>query len=254
MTDIHSIADRLQHHTQLTKDDRRLLAGLESNMQEFPAGSLLDQTDADGRPVFYSLKKGWACAIHGLAGGQRQILDIYLPGEIMGLHDLNRDRATAGIRALTSICACIFSEAALFQVFESSPALSKLFFIELLHRHTLLTERIVDIGRRPAIERIAHFLLEMKIRLRAPENDFAFPLTQALLADVLSMSPVHVSRMFAKLKERGLVEMTESRVVIGNLAGLIELAGFEPDYLASVNFERAGRAAPVPLRPVDVDR
>src|SRR5690625_7110308 len=81
MTDSHSIADRLQHRAQLTKADRRLLAGLESNMQEFPAGSLLDQTDADGRPVFYSLKKGWACAIHGLAGGQRQILDIYLPGE-----------------------------------------------------------------------------------------------------------------------------------------------------------------------------
>src|SRR5690625_3822800 len=102
MTATHSIADRFQHHAQLTRDDRRLLTDLETNMQEFPAGSLLDQTGADGRPVFYSLKKGWACAIHGLAGGQRQILDIYLPGEIMGLRDLNRDRSTARSEEHTS--------------------------------------------------------------------------------------------------------------------------------------------------------
>ncbi len=56
----------------------------------------------------------------------------------------------------------------------------------------MYAERLIDIGRRSALERVAHFLLELLIRLRviglADDRSFQMPLTQELIGDILGLT------------------------------------------------------------------
>ncbi len=78
-------------------------------------------------------------------------------------------------------------------------------------------ERIVDIGRRSAYERLAHLILELLVRLRAvglaDELSYLLPLTQEI-ADVLGLSGPHVSRMLRLLREEGLVTIEGHRLTV----------------------------------------
>jgi CRP-like cAMP-binding protein len=97
-------------------------------------------------------------------------------------------------------------------------------------------ERIVDIGRRSAYERLAHLILELLARLRAvglaDELSYLLPLTQELIADVLGLSGPHVSRMLRSLREERLVTIEGHRLTVTDLESLTMLAGFDDDYLA----------------------
>ena len=48
------------------------------------AGELLGGAGAS--EAIYRLRAGWACQFHDLANGRRVILDIYLPGDVIGLY------------------------------------------------------------------------------------------------------------------------------------------------------------------------
>jgi CRP-like cAMP-binding protein len=224
------IVAQFSHHADLDPDEIALLTALERNVQDFPAGRVLSQAGSEAGH-FFSLQSGWACATRILPDGQRQVLDIFLPGQIMGLRDIGFSRTQTELMALTDIEACPFPMAALDTIFERSPKLAQVFFLKMAREHALLTERIINIGRRAAKERVAHFLLEMKVRQYAQESDFELPLNQNVIADALGISSVHVSRTLGELRERALVEVAANRVAIRNLEGLVELAGFDPAYL-----------------------
>ena len=82
----------------------------------------------------------------------------------------------------------------------------------------------------------AHLILELLARLRdvglADELSYLLPLTQELIADVLSLSGPHVSRMLRSMREEGLVTIEDHRLTVIDLESLTQLAGFDGDYLA----------------------
>ncbi|TVQ71433.1 MAG: helix-turn-helix domain-containing protein [Chromatiaceae bacterium] len=99
----------------------------------------------------------------------------------------------------------------------------------------MLTERIINIGRRPATERLAHFLLEMKVRVCPATNEFALPLNQTVIGDALGLSAVHVSRTLRHLREQGWVEMDNGHVCLRDIDALVKLSDFNPAYLDCVS-------------------
>ncbi len=96
-------------------------------------------------------------------------------------------------------------------------------------------EHLVGIGRRSAIERVAHFFMELGQRLQlvglATESKFECPLNQYLLADALGLTAIHTNRVLRELREKGLITVREHHVVIDDVRGLIELAGYDSAYL-----------------------
>ena len=98
-----------------------------------------------------------------------------------------------------------------------------------------MVEHLVNMGRRNAHQRIAHFLLEICSRM-----DFAglgkdghdrCPLTQDHLADALGLTSIHVNRVLRQLRERKLVSLEKGTLHIQDFSKLSELAAFDPDYL-----------------------
>jgi len=98
-------------------------------------------------------------------------------------------------------------------------------------------EHLVSIGRRNAIERTAHFFMELAERLNlvglATQAEFQCPLSQYVLADALGLTAIHVNRVLRQLRDMRLLSVQRGTVEIHDLNGLREISGFQSGYLKS---------------------
>jgi CRP-like cAMP-binding protein len=119
--------------------------------------------------------------------------------------------------------------------FANAPRLATAVLWAASRDEAMVVEHLVNLGRRSAEVRMAHFLLELGARLQlvgiGDKTGFDCPLTQYHLADALGLSAVHVNRVLRHLREEGLVTFQRGRVAFDDLAGLIDLAGFDAEYL-----------------------
>jgi CRP-like cAMP-binding protein len=101
----------------------------------------------------------------------------------------------------------------------------------------MVVEHLVNIGRRSAIERTAHFFMELAERLsligEATETQFECPLSQFVIADALGLTAIHVNRVLRELRELELLTVRKGSVRIHDLDRLRKLAGFQGGYLNS---------------------
>ena len=94
---------------------------------------------------------------------------------------------------------------------------------------------MVGLGRRNALARTAHFLVELGLRLRlvgmSSEAGYACPLNQYLLADALGLTAIHLNRTLRQLRERKLATLRDGKVTFHDLNRLRALAGHHGGYL-----------------------
>ena len=99
----------------------------------------------------------------------------------------------------------------------------------------MVVEHLVDIGRRNALERLVHFLLEMGARLKlvglGTKDGYDCPLSQYLLADALGLSAVHINRVLRQLREEGLLTFRSGQVIFYDFERLVKVAEFDTAYL-----------------------
>lgn len=238
MSDTSCIVEHFGRFGALSASDLDLLKQLELDAREYPAGSVLCAAGSRA-DHFFTLVRGWAGIVRHFADGRRQILDLYLPGQIMRLREWGAEQAQSDLVAFTDLVACPFPRERISELLASSPALAAALMLTLTAEQSLLTERIVNVARRPAPERLAHFLLELHFRLGVQASEFELPLNQELIGDLLGLSSVHVSRTLGKLRRAGLVEQDNGCIRLPDLDGLRKLSGFSDHYLT-----RAGGTGP----------
>ena len=128
------------------------------------------------------------------------------------------------------------SFATLFGLFRDHPRLAATLFGLFSCETAMYTEHLINVGRRSALERVAHFLLELLTRLQAiglaDERSYRMPLTQELIGDALGLSVPHVNGTLRQLREDGLVGIDGQIIVINDLEALATLADFEKIYLS----------------------
>jgi CRP-like cAMP-binding protein len=86
----------------------------------------------------------------------------------------------------------------------------------------MLDERLTDLGRRNAEERMLHLFLDIHERQAQrhaidADGSYAFPLRQEDIADALGLTTVHVSRTLATLKKKGLVILKQGQLTLPDL-------------------------------------
>lgn len=169
-----------------------------------------------------------------LPDGRRQALTLGLPGDFIGFPSCLFGIAVNSVAALSDVVISEIDLPRLFEVFQKFPRLGAALFWSSACDIALYGERLTDLGRRSAYERLAHLLLELLMRLKAvglaEERSYDFPLTQELMADLLGLSTPHVNRMIRCLREEGLATIEGSHVVIHDITALESLAGFEERY------------------------
>ena len=128
------------------------------------------------------------------------------------------------------------------ETFERTPGLGMSILWAASRDEAMVVEHLVNVGRRSALARTAHLLVELGLRLelvgRGSETGFACPLNQYLLADALGLTAVYVNRVLRQLREKGLVTFREGHVIFHDLAGLRALAEYHSGYLDQNNGTR----------------
>lgn len=183
----------------------------------------------------YILAEGWVCSYKLLRDGSRQIVDFQVPGDFLGLRSVLFRTADHNIEPVTKVEASEVLESDLLDAFETAPRLATAVLWAASRDEAMVVEHLVGIGRRNALERTAHFLLELSARLmlvgRGTKEGFACPLSQYLLADALGLSAVHINRVLRELREDGLLTFQRGQVTIHNFDKLVKLAEFDQAYL-----------------------
>jgi len=144
-----------------------------------------------------------------LPDGRRQISAFHLPGDMFGFEIDDIHHASA--EAIVPVKVVAFK----WQSLLSATAPSG-FVHELLNRTMIDLRQTQDhlllLGRKNALERLAAFLLEMARRVGAESVlDLAMPRHD--IADYLGLTLETVSRMFAELKEMGMIRLESARRV-----------------------------------------
>ena len=199
---------------------------------------------ARGREIIAEGRRydGLLVLLHGVAlryrvlqDGRRQILNIILPGDFIGFPGCFFENALYSIAASTDCSVSPVSFVKFLALFETHPRLAAVIFWSLSCEAAMYAEHLIGVGRRSALERVAHFLLEMLTRLQAiglaDERSYRLPLTQELLADALGLSVQYVNQTLRQLREEELVTVDRQQVTILNFEALSALADFQRTYL-----------------------
>jgi CRP-like cAMP-binding protein len=181
------------------------------------------------------LLDGVALRYRVLQDGRRQVLNIILPGDVIGFPGCFFENALYSIATLGDCTISPVSFGRFLGVFETHPRLAAAIFWSLSCEAAMYAEHLIGVGRRSALERVAHFLLEMLVRLQAiglaDERSYRLPLTQEIIADALGLSVQYVNQTLRQLREEELAIVERHQVTIINFEALAALADFERTYI-----------------------
>ena len=215
-------------------EEEEVLRASVSEIREYPEGRTIVRT---GTTVSHStlLVEGIVCRYKDLADGQRQIMELHVAGDFVDLHGFLLKQLDHNVGAMTKIRVALVPHDALRSITESHPHLGRMLWFSTLMDASIHREKILSIGRRSALARIAHIFCELLVRLQivglADDKSFALPLTQADLADCTGLTSVHVNRMLKKLRDENMLTFRGARATIEDWERLQRVAEFDPTYL-----------------------
>lgn len=179
--------------------------------------------------------EGWGCKYKSLEDGARQIIHFPILGDFVGVHARLFKAADHSFATVTPSKLGVFSAERLQEVIQSYPRLGQAILWSAARDEAIMVEHLVNMGRRNAIQRVAHFLLEICKRMDfaglGRDGRYRCPLTQEHLADALGLTSIHVNRVLRQLRERKLVSLEKGMLQIEDFSKLAELSAFDPDYL-----------------------
>jgi CRP-like cAMP-binding protein len=233
---------RLENFARLSAEDKRALEDAASQRVRTlaPREDIVHEGD---RPRHVNLMlEGFACRYKMLADGRRQIVAIVVPGDMCDLRMFILKEMDHSIGALSPLKVAEIDEEKLRELTGSSVRLARALWWNSLVEEAIAREWTVNVGRRDALERMAHLLCEVFVRLSAVGltngNACELPLTQAELGDALGLSHVHTNRTLQELRARNLITLRGKGLIIHDLPALQDLALFNPNYL---HLDREGR-------------
>jgi CRP-like cAMP-binding protein len=217
----------------LPEADKRLLDEVVRRSREVGAREDLIR-EGDAPSDVHLVLEGFACRYKILEDGRRQIVAYLVPGDLCDPHvfilrTMDHDIAT--------LSPCRVVDIPRRQVLEmmDRPALARALWWATLVDEATLREWLVNIGARTAEQRIAHLLCELLLRLQtvglADSDRYELPITQAELADTVSLTSVYVNRVVQRLRRNGLIAVRGKILVILDVERLKAFSGFNPNYL-----------------------
>ncbi len=167
-----------------------------------------------------------------LAGsdGEEQIAGFFIAGDMLGLDALWTRRHMSRAVALEDSLVCVLPYPALRELGRELPELAE-------SLHGVLSQEIVRsysamlmLGKMPAGERVASFLLDLSRRYAArgySAHELRLSMSRRELGAYLGLRVETVSRRLGRLHKLGAIEVDDKRVRILNMKRLGELASHD---------------------------
>lgn len=185
-----------------------------------PRCDFIQQGDTVVRPRL--VLEGWAAGYRITFDGRRQLTNLYLPGEIIGVWRSSQPSFYHAVMSISRLALLEFSSLPEVEVVEMECA--------LIERQ--LENSIFRLGCLNAYERMAHLFLELGERLamrgQGEANGYHMPLTQELLADLVGISSVHVNRTLQQMRADGVIRLVNGRLEIPDREELADQVNYQP--------------------------
>jgi len=206
---------------------------LEGLLRAGPGEDIASEGDeVDGVRLVLS---GWLFRHKTLEDGRRQIVNFILPGEACDAYVYLLSTMDHSITTATPVVYAEIKKARFEKLLASERTLAEAFMCETLVNSAIQREWAINLGRRVALERVAHLFCEIYERLRpvglVDGNSCAFPVTQMDLADATGLSVVHLNRTIQELRASGLITLRERTLTVNDLDALKSAAFYSPSYL-----------------------
>lgn len=226
---------KLEHFVRLSADDRESL----SAMTQFHVRSVKARRDIirEGeRPDSVNLiLEGWAVRHKMLEDGRRQVLAFLIPGDLCDLNGFILQEMDHSVGALTPVTIAQVPREMFEDIQRNRPRLYQALCWDQLVQLAIQREWTLNLGQRSAIERIAHLLCELFLRLKSVglcvNGSCQIPLTQTDLSEATGITPVHVNRTVQELRSQGLIHWKGRDVEVPDMDALKRLAMFNDNYL-----------------------
>lgn len=225
----------LERYVRLSTEDREALDHLKL-APTLRAKARTDVVREGQKPTVVRLVvSGWACRYKDLPDGRRQIVGFFVPGDFCDLNVYILRQMDHSIGAITPVQYLAIPPQMMEALSHNRPRVAQALLWHHLVESSVQREWLLNIGRRNALERLAHLFVELFFRLRAVgmarEYTIDFPLTQTDLADATGITPVHLNRTVQELRRQELIELRAKRLKILDLDRLVKLAMFNANYL-----------------------
>jgi CRP-like cAMP-binding protein len=230
---------KLEQFTKLSSPDKQALeqvAALKVRLLR-PREDIIHEGD---RPKWVNLiLEGWACRYKALEDGRRQITAFLVPGDLCDLRMFILKEMDHSIGAITPLRVAEIPSETIVELTDAHPRIGRALWWNSLVEEAIAREWTTNLGQRNALERTAHLLCELYLRLRgvgltngdADGLSFEMPVTQEQLGDTVGLSTVHVNRTLQEMRDTGLIVWKGKRVTIPDLEALKATALFNPNYL-----------------------
>jgi CRP-like cAMP-binding protein len=206
------------------------------------------------------VEEGFAARYKLLRNGRRQIVNIILPGDVIGLPGGFVERARYSVVALTDLKLQVCSIKAYVDLCYQRPQFGLILSWLAMHEAMVCADHATSTGRRTPTERLAHFLLEIHSRLAViglgTESGFELPFSQEVISDALGLSVPHLNRTLAAMRSDGLIAIKGHRFELTDRAALEVLGHFQPLNLMPIPPAPCveNTRAPAEVRPLQLSR
>lgn len=220
----------------LNESEARLLASFEQTSTTVKKHELLWRARSRVDELFI-LERGWACTIRYTPDGEQQIIELLLPGDIVGLREFTFRRHVTEASMITLGRVQPFPHENVVDIVAASTPLAIALFAHINRQEALLTERMLISLHRSARSQVLHFMLETFNRLEKVLDvelaSFEFPVSQRLLGNILGLSPVHINRILKALEQDRVLKKHRDHIEVYDPPRLIAEAEFDADHLLS---------------------
>jgi CRP/FNR family transcriptional regulator, anaerobic regulatory protein len=238
---------RPELHDLLKRGDNSLRQTMDPPRQ-YRKGRLLVRS-GEASDTVYRLEAGWAVRYRELPNGSRQIILVFLPGELMGVKSMLLERQPDTIECLTDVTVRTIEQRRLFKLITDDPGVCARVMFQLAENERQVHNWLAALGRGKADQRIATLLLDLHGRLYraglANGEAFKIPMTQEQIADHLGLTLVHVNRVLRRLSKAGIVTVKHGVVQVEEMAQLSQLAAPLQDIFERSAPEFGGQIAAV---------
>lgn len=234
MRPVERLIRKLEARDPLTAAEKAALTAAAEGEETYDAG---EDVILEGRRQSLSrlLADGMIARAKTLPDGRRQITALHIPGDFVDLHSFLLKRLDHDVVSLTPSRFVTFPHAALKQLTEAYPHLTRMLWLSTVMDAAIHRAWIVSSGRMTSIEQIGSLFCELHVRfdIVGLVRNGAYPLriTQEQLADCCGLSPVHVNRVVQNLRDLNLVKWRSGSLWVLDFEALAALSLFNPDYL-----------------------
>lgn len=185
---------------------------------------------SQGEPAKYGyvIKEGRVRVTTYHERGMEKQLFICESGAICGTDVIAGEIYATSALALTSVIAYRFTCDELLEAgLKNNGKLAHLVMKDLLRKNHIYQEQIVSLSFYPAIQRIAHVLLNLRNQYGIPHKNgtlLKIKFTQQDIATMISASRVSVNMAFNKLYSLGVLEKADGYIVLKDLEFIEQIA------------------------------